>query len=307
MRLSHSGLNCFNECNYRYFLEYIVHREADYDVEEKDYFVYGSDLHNLLSKHIKNHIINGSFLSLTFDEARADFNIKDEVKQIKIYFSSLIFVEQCTALFKRFPSARFLCTEQEVVTDTTKLILDTILEIEDEWFIVDFKSSGKKDYMLPAKLYKQPQLLHYACHKEIFKDIFKIKSSFGGVMFWIFYKTLHKLGKANSTISALFSHLKSEYQEDNGKFVSFLIAHEKDLRYSDYWEEYEKSYKNVMALYSMKPNEIIRNYSNCVNSYGNRCKFWSACYEDKTFTECKKNAKEANVLSMLFESDVELF
>jgi ATP-dependent helicase/DNAse subunit B len=57
MRLSHSGLNCFNECNYRYFLEYIAHREQDYDVEEKDYFVYGSDLHNLLSKHIKKAIL----------------------------------------------------------------------------------------------------------------------------------------------------------------------------------------------------------------------------------------------------------
>jgi len=308
-RVSHSGLQTFNECNYKGYLQYILKMEPDFDVEEKDYFIYGTDLHNILNKQIKFYIKEETFLSIPFEEAIKDFQIKDPLKQLKIYFSHLIFIEHMNKLFTHFPSAKFLCTEQQIQTEYTTLIIDTILEIEGQWFIVDFKTTGKIDYNLPAKLHKEPQLLHYACHKHIINKIVKDRTNttFGGIMFWQFIKTSHKISKANDTLEKVFNHLKSEYLENNGKFIRYLLCYENELDFNSYWNEYQKSYDNIQFICKQDPKDIMRNYSHCINSYGNRCPFWSSCYDGKTFTECKKDSKESHNLIELFSREENLF
>jgi len=327
-QLSNSQLSLLESCERKYYHQYINKTLKDINYVAPDFFAYGNMVHKIFEKIIKTEkdfkITKSSDFEIIWNEVIKEDLYKDLLENNKDgtklsrgkpvddlqrqtlkgkMFSYYI-------LFKRWFNNNIISLGKEVIaseitleTDTVKMVVDLIVEIDNKCYIVDFKTHSKMSDadFTAVRLHKDQQMNLYALHGERVLKYLGINLEFGGVAYLEFNKTTHSMSKSDTT----FEDFAHRIIEDKGEeaLVRFLSINKEHLDGKGYLENFSKQYHKAMVMREKK-DFGIQNWNACVDPFSGPCAYFSQCYghlsNENPFCNTILGTKKATTFEDLF-------
>jgi hypothetical protein len=274
-QLSYSGASELKSCAYKYYLRKIKKAEVDADQDADTYALrFGSAVHAVMEKTFyKRKLFHASFL-------------KEAVEEHKLSAEDIYKAYACVmALYEESEASELdvIACEKAISSEFCFGYIDAIgVDVHGRWWIMDLKTSGWVESLLPIRLARDPQLNLYAAHKEQVAEMLGIDvKMFGGCIYRVVSKTKSD-PHPNESMDAFVKRTKV-------KAFSVIIP-EKDLNPELVVTQHLALAHEATLLKEADENGIARNFGNCIQ-WNRPCEFYSHCY-GKTYSEA---LKEMNV------------
>ena len=163
--------------------------------------------------------------------------------------------------------------------------VDAILVDENEnWWIVDLKTTAKLNGSLLSRLSRDPQLNIYSYYRNQIAEICKLDpAKFAGVRYRVTTKATIKRNR-NETLMAFAKRVFERVE-------SYDIGIPKeDLNPSAVHSHFMELLKEMRSLEKTDEEDVAQNFTYC-ESYFKACPYWSRCY-GKTFTQCSRAVQD---------------
>jgi len=289
MRISNSQIDVFSKCQRLWVHKYLLKTDPDFIEDTKNFF-YGSLLHKILEnfapraefeelfKNALKALGSGEYIS---EVAELEQNKKEFMlmyAKMQIHFESfLIFLRANKTL-------KIVCREQIIETPTCKGYIDAIFKIGEEWYIVDYKTTGSFSDGIDTTLSTDGQLNLYASFTEQLQEANpELKNlKFGGVMYLQFLK-LKETFCQKCTTSADYVQ-KIQKKKPFETLIRVALVKKEQLNHEKFRKEYIGSYNEMVRVAEDVANAVSfgkQNRKVCLrDSYGNKCPFMSHCYSE---------------------------
>jgi|SRR6056297_1129405 len=306
LRLSNSGSETLEECNFKYYLKYVIRLKPDSDYQfNQPALVYGSLLHLILEFKIKNphlrfdQLFEDAYFTIAIERDIPNLSeIVDQQIKAKMYLHYKDFERFC---YMNRDSLSFICSELDIQSDDSNLIVDTVIVFKGKWYIIDFKSFSEnlykeekdKDKTLKT-LTLMPQLIKYAAHKKQIAKMLNLDiDDFGGIGLMQFYKLKNVL-KEGQSLSDYVKEVRKRLKKQGENRLTFrlIVLNKEHIEHNlkNYLYLHAQRMQLVKELHSIGDNlkianeKIRKNTHSCINKYGSSCPFFSFCHKRK-FTD----------------------
>jgi len=297
-KISNSQINLFETCERKYYHKYIQKTHDDIDYEKKDFFSYGSIMHEILEMFTKNPKSKFERVWETiklepnykeFFELHNDENTKirrkvevstygeQEIKG-KMYLHLKLFLEWFEENVAS-KGGKVHASELKIETETCILIIDLIIEVNGFFYIIDFKTHANMnlhDFTAP-RLHRDSQLALYASHAEIIAQHIGIKVPFGGVCYLEFNKTMHSMNEKETHFEQLTNRILSEKGAET--LIRMLLIENINIDYQYFMDNFKKQYSKISAMREGN-GEVTgtQNFRACVDNFSGACQYFSQCH-----------------------------
>jgi hypothetical protein len=269
--------------------KYLLKTDPDFIEDTKNFF-YGSLLHKILENFTAGAAFEDLFKNSLKILGEGEYISEvEELKQnprdfmlmeakMRIHFESFLM------FLRANNSLKIVCKEQIIETQTCKGFIDAIFQIGDEWFIVDYKTTGSFSDGVDTTLSTDRQLNLYASFKDQIQEakpeLKKLK--FGGVMYLQFLKTKETFCQKCSSVKDYVQKIQKKKPFET--LIRAALVKEDLLDYEGFRKEYIASYKEMQQVAGDVANGVSfgkQNRKVCFrDTYGNKCPFISHCYSE---------------------------
>ncbi len=270
---TNSKFETLDRCEKEYAHKYILKTPKDQDYINPIYFAFGTAFHQVLeftnydSKNFTDDILH---TALDSNELDPIFDKAKLLKCLESYYS-----------FHSRSRLRICKLELPFSTGIYGGIVDSLgISLDNKWWIVDNKTAAKLDSILPYLLKNNNQLNMYAHFNEQIKqqilDDFGIElQEFGGFIYRETKKPSEKKTKKDLDFESFYNRLNNVETRETKILISeldvkktYLILNRKKTRC-----------ENITSLVINEGiQSIAGNTRNCINSFGQVCKYFSSCH-----------------------------
>lgn len=285
LSVSYSGGETLQYCERKYCLKYLAKVQQDSDYVCPDYFSIGNAFHKVLE--LTNHEAI-RFGEVNFDGIIKSYNLDPHIDGGRIKAMLMRY----WAFHGSLPLKVVGCEKKFVGTYTNGVVDALMVEsagkedlrrgltgVEGAWWIVDLKTSGKKDALLPGRLRRDPQLSRYAAFRGAISENLDPKK-FAGVRYRETFKPGQKEKEGETYAAWVERCLKG-----TGVREIVVPASQLDLNVAkeDMLETQQRAHALQVEFCEKKELVGKCNFKNCM-AYNRPCEFYSYCYK-KSYTE----------------------